>query len=145
MKRPQVCGGAAGRPTSTVSISVDGVDGAIAHIRRYGSHHTDCIITEDDAAAERFFQRLDSAILMRNASTQFADGGESVRRLEVGHDCRLAPVERRRRNVERTRTWTFDTGHVSAEIGEHHAAERCGRQAREFDNRHCVEGFHGFS
>jgi glutamate-5-semialdehyde dehydrogenase len=53
---------------------VDGVDGAIAHIRQYGSQHTDCILTEDDAAAERFFQRLDSAILMRNASTQFADG-----------------------------------------------------------------------
>ena len=57
---------------------VDGVDGAIAHIRRYGSQHTDCILTEDDAAAARFFQRLDSAILMRNASTQFADGASSA-------------------------------------------------------------------
>jgi glutamate-5-semialdehyde dehydrogenase len=63
---------------------VDGVDGAIAHIRRYGSQHTDCILTEDDAAAGRFFQRLDSAILMRNASTQFADGGEFGMGAEIG-------------------------------------------------------------
>lgn len=60
------------------------VDGAIAHIREFGSNHTDCIITEDDAAAERFFQRLDSAILMRNASTQFADGGEFGMGAEIG-------------------------------------------------------------
>jgi glutamate-5-semialdehyde dehydrogenase len=63
---------------------VDGVDGAIAHIRAHGSQHTDCILTEDDAAAERFFQRLDSAILMRNASTQFADGGEFGMGAEIG-------------------------------------------------------------
>ncbi len=60
------------------------VDDAIAHIRQYGSHHTDCIITEDDAAAARFFERLDSAILMRNASTQFADGGEFGMGAEIG-------------------------------------------------------------
>ena len=63
---------------------VDGIDDAIAHIRDYGSDHTDCIITEDDAAAERFFARLDSAILMRNASTQFADGGEFGMGAEIG-------------------------------------------------------------
>jgi len=63
---------------------VDGVDGAIAHIRTYGSNHTDAVITEDDAVAERFFQRLDSAILMRNASTQFADGGEFGMGAEIG-------------------------------------------------------------
>jgi glutamate-5-semialdehyde dehydrogenase len=63
---------------------VDDVDGAIAHIRRFGSQHTDCIVTEDDAAATRFFERLDSAILMRNASTQFADGGEFGMGAEIG-------------------------------------------------------------
>lgn len=57
---------------------VDGVDEAIAHIRRHGSGHTEAILTENDATAARFFERLDSAILMRNASTQFADGGEFV-------------------------------------------------------------------
>lgn len=63
---------------------VDTIDDAIAHIRRFGSSHTDCILTEDDAAADRFFQRLDSAILMRNASTQFADGGEFGMGAEIG-------------------------------------------------------------
>lgn len=63
---------------------VDGVDEAIAHIRAYGSQHTEAILTEDDAAAERFFQRLDSAILIRNASTQFADGGEFGMGAEIG-------------------------------------------------------------
>ncbi len=63
---------------------VDGVDGAIAHIRAFGSQHTDAILTEDDAAAARFFTRLDSAILMRNASTQFADGGEFGMGAEIG-------------------------------------------------------------
>ncbi len=63
---------------------VDDIDAAIAHIRTFGSNHTDCILTEDDAAAERFFERLDSAILMRNASTQFADGGEFGMGAEIG-------------------------------------------------------------
>ncbi|MBO9401511.1 glutamate-5-semialdehyde dehydrogenase [Shimia sp. R9_3] len=63
---------------------VPDVDGAIAHIRQYGSNHTDCILTEDDATAARFFERLDSAILMRNASTQFADGGEFGMGAEIG-------------------------------------------------------------
>jgi glutamate-5-semialdehyde dehydrogenase len=63
---------------------VDGVDAAIAHIRRYGSCHTESVIAEDDAVAERFFARLDSAILMRNASTQFADGAEFGMGAEIG-------------------------------------------------------------
>ncbi len=63
---------------------VDGVDEAIAHIRRYGSNHTECILTENDATAARFMQRLDSAILMRNASTQFADGAEFGMGAEIG-------------------------------------------------------------
>ncbi len=63
---------------------VDGVDGAIAHIRRFGSSHTESILTENDAVADRFFRQLDSAILMRNASTQFADGGEFGMGAEIG-------------------------------------------------------------
>jgi glutamate-5-semialdehyde dehydrogenase len=63
---------------------VDDVDEAIAHIRRYGSNHTDCIIAEDAAPVARFFERLDSAILMHNASTQFADGGEFGMGAEIG-------------------------------------------------------------
>jgi glutamate-5-semialdehyde dehydrogenase len=63
---------------------VDGVEGAMAHIRTYGSSHTESILTENDATAALFFQRLDSAILMRNASTQFADGGEFGMGGEIG-------------------------------------------------------------
>ena len=63
---------------------VDDIDAAITHIRQHHSQHTDCILTEDDAAAGRFFAELDSAILMRNASTQFADGGEFGMGAEIG-------------------------------------------------------------
>ncbi|MDX8348639.1 glutamate-5-semialdehyde dehydrogenase [Cognatiyoonia sp. IB215446] len=63
---------------------VDGVDEAIDHIRHFGSNHTDAIITENDAMADQFFRQLDSAILMRNASTQFADGGEFGMGAEIG-------------------------------------------------------------
>ncbi len=63
---------------------VDDVEGAIVHIRSHGSEHTDAILTEDAATAARFFAGLDSAILMHNASTQFADGGEFGMGAEIG-------------------------------------------------------------
>lgn len=63
---------------------VDGLDAAIEHINRHGSHHTEAIVTEDQAAAEAFLNRVDAAIVMHNASTQFADGGEFGMGAEIG-------------------------------------------------------------
>lgn len=63
---------------------VDGIDGAIAHIGKYSSHHTESIVAEDKAVVEKFFANIDSAILMHNASTQFADGGEFGMGAEIG-------------------------------------------------------------
>jgi glutamate-5-semialdehyde dehydrogenase len=68
-----------------ISVKViDGIDAAIAHVETYGSHHTDAIVTEDAAAAARFLGEVDSAIVLWNASTQFADGGEFGMGAEIG-------------------------------------------------------------
>ena len=64
--------------------TVDGISGAIAHINQYSSNHTEAVICEDANVAERFFNEIDSAILLHNASTQFADGGEFGMGAEIG-------------------------------------------------------------
>jgi glutamate-5-semialdehyde dehydrogenase len=63
---------------------VDGVEGAMAHIETYGTSHTECIITEDQETAERFLAEVDSGIVIHNASTQFADGGQFGMGAEIG-------------------------------------------------------------
>ena len=63
---------------------VDGIDAALAHIQRHSSAHTDAIVTSDEAVAERFLTEVDSAIVMHNASSQFADGGEFGLGAEIG-------------------------------------------------------------
>ncbi|MEL6980758.1 MAG: gamma-glutamyl-phosphate reductase, partial [Pseudomonadota bacterium] len=70
-------------PILSVAV-VNGLDGALDHIARFSSHHTDCIITDDAAAAARFLAEVDSAIVLHNASTQFADGGEFGMGAEIG-------------------------------------------------------------
>jgi len=70
---------------SIISVRVvDGIDQAMEHIATYGSDHTECIVTEDQAVADRFLNEVDSAIVMHNASTQFADGGEFGMGAEIG-------------------------------------------------------------
>ena len=63
---------------------VDGIGGAVDHITRWSSHHTEAVIAEDPEVVERFFNEIDSAILLHNASTQFADGGEFGMGAEIG-------------------------------------------------------------
>ena len=63
---------------------VENIDSAVSHIRKFGSNHTDCILTQDKSASDLFFKKLDSSILLRNASTQFADGGEFGFGAEIG-------------------------------------------------------------
>jgi glutamate-5-semialdehyde dehydrogenase len=63
---------------------VDDIAAAIAHVARYGSQHTECIVAEDSAAAERFLKEVDSAIVLHNASTQFADGAQFGMGAEIG-------------------------------------------------------------
>jgi glutamate-5-semialdehyde dehydrogenase len=70
---------------------VNGVDEAIAHINRHGSHHTDAIVTQDAEAARRFVERVDAAIVMHNTSTQFADGGEFGMGAEIGISTNRLP------------------------------------------------------
>jgi glutamate-5-semialdehyde dehydrogenase len=63
---------------------VDGLDGALAHIARYGSRHTECIVTRDEPAAERFLREVDASCAVWNASTRFNDGGELGLGAEIG-------------------------------------------------------------
>ena len=70
---------------SILSVKVvDGLDSAIEHVKRHGSNHTEAIITDDKAAAETFLNRIDAAIVMHNASTQYADGREFGMGAEIG-------------------------------------------------------------
>jgi glutamate-5-semialdehyde dehydrogenase len=70
---------------AVISVAVvDGISGAIAHINKYSSNHTEAVIAEDPAVVARFFTEIDSAILLHNASTQFADGGEFGMGAEIG-------------------------------------------------------------
>jgi glutamate-5-semialdehyde dehydrogenase len=82
--RPRTTGAPNISMPSSAARFVDGIDGAIDHIAEWSSSHTEAVIAEDPAVVERFFNEVDSAILLHNASTQFADGGEFGMGAEIG-------------------------------------------------------------
>ena len=111
---------------------VDGLEAAIAHVNEHGSHHTDAIITEDSAAAERFMERVDSGIVLHNASTQFADGGEFGMGAEIGISTgklhARGPV-----GVEQLTTYkykVYGTGQVRPDHARPHAPPAIAASAR---------------